>query len=445
MEKQNKLPEELQNIPPVFSVDECLFITQNILDKNTKINSFKINLAKKYFEKNLDDFTTEQVMTIFKNPFINGFTGDFASRALKYAVKHDMVFPIMFANWFDQVEFSTRKKYLIILNKNNHSEQIKLFCSKDKELKVVNHCLENNIEPSEKLINEAIKFDPSLILYNSLWSKEKISTWFNEHEKDFFSIVKKAQLLGFKTIPKPVKINILNRLADIFIAESDDEEKFNSEENNNFLTYFRYFPLEYISIIENKSPGLIEKILATQLNFQNYTINVAQYFLDSQLYHENGYQNISGICEKYSKLLLCPVKEYIYMYKNEVDVFELALRKNMWSIFTPFSSDMSLLNSAQKEKMLAAAFAYISLEFDAPGKKILDIWARNVFLNIEHDIFTKYYNQYKNENKTLSVNDSKFKLKYYKHSLNTELDKISFQKKLDDNLNSKKTSPSLKI
>lgn len=427
----------------INSLDECLHVIINTFVKDDKLSSIQISKAKKYFEKYLDDFSPKQVIDIFKNPLIKGFTGDFPARAIKYAVKHDMVFPIMFANWFDNLDFNTSKAYLIILNKNNHEEQIRLFCSKDNELKVVHYCLKNNLQPTDALITAALGIDSSLILYNSIWSKDKIDNWFNKNENNFFFIVKKSELFDTKKIPENVKLNILNRLADVFINEEKESDKLNFEESF-FIKHFRYFPLDYIKLLENKSPDLLEKILSTEISFEDYTLNAAQYFLESQTYHENGHKNILKFTERYSHLLTCPAKEMLHMYESEIDIFELALRKSMWYLFTPFSSNMNLLNNDQKEKMLVAAFAYISLEFDQPGKKILETWAKNVFLNIDNDIFIKYYNQYKIEKKQLHSNRKKG-LKHYDHSLNNELEAISFQKNLDNNLTPKNKNKALKI
>lgn len=441
----NILPENLKNIPPILSVDECMEIVIKEFDKKNKESQYKIYLAKNYFKSNLDFFSPDQVNKVFEYPhMVSNFGGTFPNQAILYAIKNKIVFPKFYDYWLSQgIKRNLKISYLELLNKNGDKQQIELFCKKGIDLVdffIKNNKFKKDIEVNKCLIECAQKYNHENILFNDFWSKQKIVSWIKENNVDIKNIASKYALFKVNLFEKNNQIKLVSKNVKDAIYETLSEKIINFYQKTKIVEKFdekglifflSLMPDDYWSFVEKNYPGAIRELLKE--SSEKESLNNAQWLLEQRGFKQPSLNGILKIFEYDMDLLLKPVEEKIGSYKKITDPLEFALRKKNWSIFIPFGKKVEILNEEQKEIQMAAAFSFI-IDNASKGSNFIDIksqendlkenWAMCVFINTEFNIFKKHLH----ENKELIVDED----------LKKELELIYLARKIEEKIPEKK-------
>jgi hypothetical protein len=428
------LPEEFKEVSPVSSVEECMSIVASIIPSSTTphIDRYRLKLAKTYFMKNLRQFSTQQVDSILQHSYFKKFDGDFFNKAIEFSIKNQWVFPITFSAWFEkETKNYDRSRYLELINKNNHQEQLKLFCShKSTDL----DSFFRNHEPSYYLSLFAQEQDPKYILYNKTWNKQELKIWFEKHP-DQMGYISKNSFAARNVISKNVQEVYYQFLSDFVI--SDEKQTTNKTWERPFIQSLCVMPTEFWKLIEEKSPGLIRDKISLPMQVKekkSYTSNYAQGLMGNVL-HNGGIHRVLETFEPYWDLGLSPMKETISTSNYEImsDAFEVALRNNILYLLVPYAYNFDLLNENQKEIMVAACFSWLMKDkkFDTSNDEIYTLWADQTLSVADTSIVEKY----------LKINKNNF-------NDNDNLERVEViirSKKLEDQLPEKGTFKRMKI
>jgi hypothetical protein len=382
MTTEKKLPDELKNILPPSTPDECMLISQELKNPTNSVDKYRIYLAQTYFKQNITKFNKEQFLTIIENNnFHKNLTGKFSQDILKKCIKEQVSFPVVISGWFDKgTSYSDKIEYLKIINQENNKEQLDIFYEKDE--RIVDGFFSNALYQSDSLILSKLKKEPEKIINVFSWSQDKICDWLKNNSNKTEQILNKS-IGAWDKVPEKVQFQLYENLLSSLTKKENSKLKhlaFVSLPAN----FFEYTKNNYSDFFQNT---IKETIKYEYKDDKFVEMNYLQYLLYKRPYPSN---NEISFFSEFKPLLLEDVLENVSFYNKKTHPFEFALRTEEYNLALPFSLNDNF-GDDEKNMLTAIAFSHLKQTFTNPKnskyRSILNDWYQEILIQTPIDTF----------------------------------------------------------
>ena len=173
----------------VTTKEDCLNIALTInrgndpgISQYTKEEKYKLYLAKEYFQKNMDNFSEEEIKTVSENLYlVKNIKKIDVNSLLNNAIKQQKSSVIPLVKHFNsQLSKSKKEEYFKILNNEDNKNELNLFFERDP---IFSEALCNKLPfLCDTLIEKMSPKDFKFFLIKNNWDVERKIEWLNNNQ-----------------------------------------------------------------------------------------------------------------------------------------------------------------------------------------------------------------------------------------------------------------------
>lgn len=408
----NSLPKELQEIPPITSIDKCLEVAKTMT--STKLNAverYTVHLAKEYFIENIDLFNFEELDNILSNVYFRkNIHGYLSKKILDQYIRQEKPTPWLFDVLFT-LDNTLIKRYLNIVVEHNQDKQLVDFYA--KEPKMVENLIYEDRSIPDFIVKEVLTKNPDKLLRIKSWTDEKKIQWLNQN-KDKTEYIIRKNLYNFKSLDLSEKLK--THCYDILIEyltqdiEQVTYENFNLIKNKNdaFIYYVAELPLDFLIKCNDQQKQFVKNAFRAihKVTLDNSNIepmlktiekNNFQWFLSKER------KNIASddylpFIEEYQELLFQPIKKTLEFFKRDQEPFEYCFENKEYNFFSNVSCFIPFLCKNQQEMVCSYTFYHLKNHMNKTKELSDNVrdWVSNMILLTPEDILDKYWSKNKN-------------------------------------------------
>ena len=397
----------------VTTKEDCLNIALTInrgndpeISQYTKEEKYKLYLAKEYFQKNMDNFSEEEIKTVSENLYlVKNIKNIDVNSLLNNAIKQQKSSVIPLVKHFNsQLSKSKKEEYFKILNNEDNKNELNLFFERDP---IFSEALCNKLPfLCDTLIEKMSPKDFKFFLIKNNWDVEKKIEWLNNNKStiNFDKLFMNNQLITEQ------ENGMKEKIFKIVIEEM--EQRNNKEFTKQMLESCAE---DFLIYLKDNKKELLDKFMNSYFQHKSINMNFNAYTTGEEVFEENvmvkgvQYLALNRICksnsivdvfEVYQEELLEEIETHIKLYIKSVHPLEYALSKENFEIFSLLNFEK--LKEEDKHISIAAAFTYFILENKT---SYLDEWCFNTITKCDNS----WFEVYKEKCTALGIEEDKLK------------------------------------